>query len=312
MTTRAIPTTIQGLITFSARALAGVQNLGVTLDIAQNTAARIQTDRFDLVGESGSMTNPGKQAALNSKRSALTVARAARQIARAAGRKFCAIGVDLLKPQLGRRWNPAWLAAGFSRFSISTGQGNPLPMLIEFRNYLRDNPARANIAEGFTEPNADARIAAIESTEHGVNAAISARKLAAQERDAAVKKLRRRMTALREELALILSDTDARWLEFGFSRPADSQAPEPVSGLTATPGQPGTVIVQHAASARALDYRVTWKPQFASGDPTVVGLFADLAVTLSGLPSGTTIVVNVTARNNAGETQPASVTVLVP
>ena len=67
-----------------------------------------------------------------------------------------------------------------------------------------------------------------------------------------------------------------------------------------------------AASARAFDYRVSWNVQNGSGDSTVVGLFADLAVTLSGLPSGATIVVRVTARNNAGETQPANVTILVP
>jgi hypothetical protein len=88
--------------------------------------------------------------------------------------------------------------------------------------------------------------------------------------------------------------------------------PEEVTGLTATPGPPGQVLVQHEASARAVDYRVSWKPEIGSGEPTVVGLFADLAVTLSGLPSGTTIVVSVTARNEAGETQPTEVTVVVP
>ena len=72
------------------------------------------------------------------------------------------------------------------------------------------------------------------------------------------------------------------------------------------------MLVQHTASPRALDYRVSWKSQVSSGEPTEVGLFADLAVTLSGLPSRTTIVVGVTARNEAGETQPAEVTVVVP
>jgi hypothetical protein len=88
--------------------------------------------------------------------------------------------------------------------------------------------------------------------------------------------------------------------------------PSPVTGLVATPGLPGQVFVQHDASARALNYRVSWKPQVGSGEPTEAGLFADLAVVLSGLPSGTTIVVSVTARNAAGETLPAEVTVVVP
>jgi hypothetical protein len=57
---------------------------------------------------------------------------------------------------------------------------------------------------------------------------------------------------------------------------------------------------------------VSWTPQVSGGETTEVGLFADLAVMLSELPSGLTIVVSVTARNNAGETQPATVTVVVP
>jgi hypothetical protein len=85
-----------------------------------------------------------------------------------------------------------------------------------------------------------------------------------------------------------------------------------VTGLTATPGLPGTVLVEHGASARAESYRVSWKLQGSSGDPTEVGLFADPAVTLEGLPSGVTIVVSVTARNAKGETKPAEVTVVVP
>ena len=49
-----------------------------------------------------------------------------------------------------------------------------------------------------------------------------------------------------------------------------------------------------------------------SSDPTEAGLFADLAATLSGLPSGATIVVSVTARNEAGEAEPTFVTVVIP
>ena len=120
------------------------------------------------------------------------------------------------------------------------------------------------------------------------------------------------MTCLREELDLLLDVEDPRWLEFGFTRPVDTRRPAAVAGLTATPGLPGPVLVQYAASARAANYRVKWKPQQSSGEPTEVGLFADLVVTLSGLPSGTTIVVSVTARNEAGETQSAEVTVVVP
>jgi hypothetical protein len=312
MNTRTIPQSIPALVTACARALAGVQTLGATLSIAQNTEARFEVDYFDLVGEPGSLTNLGKNALLNAKRDSLTQARAARRAAVAAGVKFCSDGVDLLKPRFGRSWNPAWLAAGFSQTSIAVPRSNPLPVLLELRNYLRDNPTQEVTLQGFTLVNAEARITALNAAQQGLDAAVVARKVASQNRDGSVKRLRKRLTCLREELDLLLSDTDARWLEFGFTRPVDSRRPTAVTGLSATPGQPGNVLVQYAPSARALDYRVSWKPQVGSGEPTEVGLFADLAVTLSGLPSGTAIEVSVTARNEAGETQPAEVTVVVP
>lgn len=45
---------------------------------------------------------------------------------------------------------------------------------------------------------------------------------------------------------------------------------------------------------------------------TDVGLFSDLQALLSGIPSGTSIIVGVTARNDSGETQPTEATITVP
>ena len=313
MTTRIIPKNLPGLLSLGTEALAGVTNLGVTLSVAQNTAPRIATDHYDLFGEPGeNPTNRGKQAAFNAKRDLVRAARGARRAAVFAGRRFCAQAVDLFKGHLGRSWNSAWTAAGFTRFSIAVSTADVPTVLMEVRNYLRENPGRENAPLNITAVVADTHLAAVGAADVALNSAISTRKIAAQQRDLAVKKLRGRLSGLREELGRLMADTDQRWYEFGFSCPVDSKMPSPVTGLVVTPGLPGQVLVQHAASARAINYRVSWKVQNASGDPTVVGLFADLAVTLSGLPSGTTIVVSVTARNDAGETQPASVTIVVP
>ena len=313
MTTRKIPTSIPALIAFSGRSLSGAQALGVILALAQNTAARIAADRIDLVGEPGATpTIRGKEAEWLLKREALKTAQATLRTTKKEARDFCSDAVDLLKLHLGRTWNPAWEAAGFTRNTLSTTTGDTLPMLLRIRAYLRDHTAHENAPLNITAAEADAHIAAIQTGVQAVDAAKAASKLASAERTASVKRLTKRLRGLRDELAQLLAPDDARWYEFGFSRPVDQRMPNEVTGLTATPGQPGQVIVQHAASARALDYRVSWKPEVSSGEPMEVGLFADLAVTLSGLPSGTTIVVSVTARNAAGETQPAQVTILVP
>jgi hypothetical protein len=312
MTIRAIPYHVPTLINLGAEALSGAQALAATLGIAQNTAPRISTDLYDYVGDPGETTNHGKQAVLNLKRDAETAARENRQATRQAGREFCSKAVDLLKVHLGRTWNPAWVAAGFSRFSIAVSKANVLVTVLEIRNYLREVPTRESVPLGITATLADGHATALQTAEAALNAAIAARKLASEQRDAAVKTLRRRLMSLREELELLLSPTDARWYSFGFSRPVDTRMPAAVKGLVLTPAGAGKVLVEHEASARAIDYRVSWKPQDGSGDPTVVGLFADLAVTLNGLPTGLTVVVSVTARNSAGETQPTEATIVVP
>jgi hypothetical protein len=313
MNTRNIPTSPLALVAFAGRSLSGAQALGVTLNLAQNTAARISTDYVDYVGEPGpTPAIRGKDAESQLKREVLKTARAALRAAKAEAREFWSDAVDLLKIHLGRTWNAAWVAAGFTRFTLSTSKGDPLPMVLRIRGYLRDHPTHESAAVNVTAAQADAHIAAIHAAEQGVDAAKAAAKLASAERKASLKRLGARLTGLRDELDQILDDTDVRWYEFGFSRPVDSKMPNPVTGLVATPGLRGKVLVQHAASARASDYRVSWTPQVSGGTPTEVGLFADLAVTLSGLPSGLTIMVSVTARNEAGETQPASVTIVVP
>ena len=313
MTTRAIPYKLPSLRQLGTESLAGANALGATLSLAQNTAARISIDHYDVFGEPGETpTNRGKEAALNAKRDALTAAQGVRREAMGDGREFCAKAVDLFKAHLGRKWNSAWMAAGFTRSSIAVSKADVPTLLMEIRNYLRENVPRENAALGITAAAADTKLTAVDAATIAVSAAAAARKLAAQAFAEAKQKLRDRLGGLREELDRILSEDDSRWLQFGFSRPVDSRMPSPVTGLTATPGLPGQVQVQHAASARAANYRVSWKPQSESGETTEVGLFADLAMTLSGLPSGLTIVVSVTARNDAGETQPAEVTIVVP
>jgi hypothetical protein len=46
-------------------------------------------------------------------------------------------------------------------------------------------------------------------------------------------------------------------------------------------------------------------------EPVEVGLFSDRTVIIGGLPSGTSVIVSVTARNPAGETLPTNATIIV-
>jgi hypothetical protein len=307
-----IPQNRDVLVPLALRGQSGANALGTTIGIAQNTAARITTDIQNYVGDPGSLTNTGAQGLYNKKHAALTDARAARDAARAHAVKLCAAAIDALKAHLGRSWNPAWTAAGFGGQSLVVRPTTVEPKLIELRNYFRDNPTREVTSEGVTAAAFAAEIAALQTAEHSRDTAISDFRNARDARDAAAYALKKRISGLQEELGKLLSPSDNRWADFGFPRPIDGSMPERVHGLILTAGLPGTVLVQWEHAARAINYRVSWKPQSSSGDPIVAGLYGDGAATLSGLPSGVTIVVSVTARNDAGETQPTEATILVP
>ena len=301
------------LINLGSEVLVGAQSLSGELDLAQNTPSRIRADLYDYIGEPGeNPVNRGKLAAVALKSEAVKTARATRRAALAVGRKFCAKAVDIFKVHLGRAWNPAWSAVGFSRATIAVSKGDVQSMLYEIRNYLRGHPAAENAPLEITAALADAQLTVVEAANASLNRAIVEHKHAALARDAAEQKLRERISGLRSELDQLLADDDVRWYKFGFSRPIDESAPANVRGLSLAPAGPGQVLVTHQASARALDYRVSWKLQNAPGDPVEVGLFADLAVMLNGLPTGFPIEVSITARNSTGETRPATAIIVVP
>lgn len=307
-----IPTNRDLLLPLALHGQSGATALGSTINIAQNTAPRITTDIQNYVGEPGSLTNTGAQGLYNKKHAALTDARAARDAARADAVKLCVTAIDSLKAHLGRTWNPQWTAAGFGGQTLVVRPTTVAAKLIELRNYFRDNPTREVTSEGITAAAFDTQIAALQAAEHSRDTAISSFRNARDARKAAVYALKQRISGLQEELGKLLSPSDNRWADFGFPRPIDGSMPERVHGLILTAGLPGTVLVQWEHAARAINYRVSWKPQGSSGDPTVAGLYGDGEATLSGLPSGVTIVVTVTARNDAGETQPTEATILVP
>ena len=313
MKTRKIPTSIPALIAFALQALAGARARGAAVALAQNTAARIEADIVDYTGDPGpDPVNRGREAAWQLTREELSIARKALRVAKSEARKFWSDAVDLLKIHLGRTWNARWEAAGFTRYTLSTSRGEPLPMLLRVRSYFRDHAVRENAPLNITAAEADLRIAAIEQAQKDVGAALAASKQAAADRRNSVKRLRRRLTGLRQELEQLLEPGDVRWYEFGFSRRGDPRRPQPVRDLVVTPGQPGELLVQHAGSPRAVDYRVSWKVAESDGAWEEVGRFADATVLLRGLPSGAEVIVGVTARNEGGETPPSKVRMVVP
>jgi hypothetical protein len=267
MTTNAIPESHGALISLATLALAGAQSLGQQIDLRQCTAAAIAVDLYAVTGEPGNDTpSSGAQGVLNRARADSVQARAAYRDEVAAGCDFCARAVGLLKNMLGRQWNARWAEAGFSDGSLRIPR-KPLAKLTQLRAYFRAHPEHENAPLDVSAARADALIASIAAAEYAAEAGKAQRVGSKQVRDAAIKQLRRRMSALRNEITLLLKPSDPRWYEFGFRRPDDGRIPAKVSGLLVTPGLPSEVIVQWERASLAENYRVTWKLKDAESEP---------------------------------------------
>jgi hypothetical protein len=301
MKTNIIPEGYNPLINLAALALAGAQAHGAAINLEHNTGLLIQTDYFALAGNPATPEVLGKQGLLNAQLLTIKTTTATANSALRDGRKFCQTGFGLLKPLLGHKWNTDWQAAGFVGSNLRVPRV-PLSLLTQFRAYLEVNPTRESASAGFTAAAAQAHFVAIQNAIQARDTAKGARWSVKGARDAAFKQMRKRLSALRAELAQLLSKEDDRWYAFGFRRPADGRKPLPVSGLTLTGLGSGTVLVSWQPASLAENYRVTWKPTASIDPATEVGLFADTQATLTSLPAGVPLTIGVSARNDSGET----------
>jgi hypothetical protein len=211
---------------------------------------------------------------------------------------------------LGDRWSAAWLPTGFPNQSTAVPATTPArqELLAKLRDHFTATPAHQLPGQGVTAAQADAFLKALSASraavaEKGVD--LGKKKSA---RDTAETALRTRLSNAIAELGQLLADDDPRWHAFGLSLPSDPDTPEIVEGLVVTPTVPGTLYVHWTAARRAERYRVWIQVVGADADFRNVVTRDETDATLTGLPSGATVKVQVTAANEAGE-GPASAVV---
>jgi hypothetical protein len=300
------------MVVLGHHCVTAASDLAAEVNLKQNNSPAIAADLYDFVGLPG--TDPataGKQGAFNQRRIAVTAAANLRRTAVQQGRDFNAKAVNHLKMFLGRRWNPLWQSVGFTNGSIAL-PNDPMPLLLKLRPHFIANPTHELAAEEITAAKANTLTLTINAAFNAESTAVAARDNARDARDLSAAKLRSRLVGLRSELEQLLADDDHRWRRLGFTRPIDRRIPAVVTGLTLRPGGVvGEVIVEWQPSVGAQSYRVLRLIQTVDASPLEVGLFNEPMAIISGLPSGKTVVVTVSARNEAGETLPTSASILV-
>lgn len=241
----------------------------------------------------------------------------AQQVADSNGKAFIALTKSVLTPALGNSWSTQWGEVGFkdNSLAIPSAVADRQELLKSIHTWLAGNLTREVTTPDytFTAAAAEAAFDALSGARSAFNQStvIIGQKITL--RDAAVAVLEKRMRGLIGELEELLGDSDPRWYAFGLNAPADPATPGIPDGLALNPGSAGIVYAHWAAARRADHYRV-WK-QIVGVDTEfkAVSSVNDPDAALSGLPSGKTVKIQITAVNDAGESQPsATVEIVVP
>jgi len=315
MTTNSIPQVLERMILLGQVAYTGVLDLGVAIGVVLNTAPVIQTKLRAVIGTPplppGNVAIPGSLALYDEAVSDEIVANAAHRDALAAARTHCREAIDYLRRYLGRRWNSAWGAAGFTNASLAVPT-NPEVMLSRLRSYLVAHPEHANNDLGVSVAAVQLQLDAIDNTRRTARTKLAERVQAKENRDNSIVDLRRGLSGLRIELDQLLDADDERWYQFGFDRPSDGRAPSPVRTLTLRQGLTGELIANWTRAEVATSYRLSWRVNAPGATPVLVGLFTDRLATITGLSRGQSVIVSVAARNATGESAVTESTIVVP
>ncbi len=293
-----IPEQNNRLFTLAEDMIDGLTTTGAAVGVAQNTAAVMQ-------------------AALDAARTAETAFQAARQgkltattaqtIADSNAKAFAATAKRILVPHLGATWSTVWAQVGFVNGTIETPKtiAERLALIASLRDYLASHTAQENAPLGITAAAAGTLFTTFSTARAALNTAMQTLGNARQARDAAIGTLRIRARGLVTELATLLDNTDPRWYAFGLNAPGDPETPGIPEPPTLTAGAPGSgiLIADWPDTRRADRYRV-WLKKPADPAFLPVATTAESDTTLTILPIGISLQLQITAANDAGESSP--------
>ena len=298
MAANVLPKALPPLLTLAEDMADGLHTHEVAVGVKQNLEAVL---RAALVA-----VNTAELNFANAKAGKVTLTTAV-TVADSNGKAFIGTARGVLEPFLGTQPSTAWEPVGYPADSLALPptQAERQALLDDLKDYLTANPARENAPLVITAVRAGLLFTALSDGRSNANQGNTNAVQKKVLRDAAVKALRKRMRGLIGELEGLLADDDARWYAFGLNPPGAPETPEIPEGLVLAAGGAGELGADWSDAPRAGHYRV-WK-QVVGVDAgfIAVGSPTDSDFTLEGLPSGTTVKVQITAVNDAGESQPS-------
>jgi hypothetical protein len=170
--------------------------------------------------------------------------------------------------------------------------------------YLAAHPALEVPALLVTHQQAQTLHDALATAMSNLNAAWSSQRNLKSGRDTAESALRDRLGNLFNELSQFMEGDDPRWLEFGFNVPEDGEMPDLPEDLTVTPAGAGHLLATWTPGLRSARFHVFKQVVNVDPDFVFVETVTDPTADLNTFTPGQHVKVQVTAVNDAGETQP--------
>jgi hypothetical protein len=304
-----IPAALPQLFALTEDAADGAKDHGAAIGLKQNTETDI---RADLAAARGAEEIYGK--AKTAKDTFSTNLR----IADSNARSFIKSCSAYFSETISEDWSAAWSSTGFPNQStaVPPSQDERFSLMGSLITYFTDNPnMEVNTPKlVLTAVKAKALNTALIAARKAVNDGNTDAGTKRDARDAAVEDLKTRLRGLIAELSQLLDDNSPVWDAFGLNEPGASGTPDVPEALVLTPGgAAGTFHADWAHARNAARYHV-WV--FIVGVDTAyrnVATVTDTDATLTGLPSGKTAKIQITAVNDAGESAPsAEVSAVVP
>jgi hypothetical protein len=292
-----LPDSNDKVFALAARMIKGLHDLEVPLGIKQTTEA---------VLAAATAAGEGAESGYGESKTQRKAANADLTKEDGDGKVFIGNARKRLAKFFGERPSTEWDGAGWPQgtTSMPATQDERFALIKSLKNYFTLHPEHESVDMETTAALADAAWSAINAARGVLDTKVTNAGTAKVARDAAMKNLRDRMTALIAELDLLLADDDPRWHKFGLNRPADPETPEPPTFTTATPSLPGTGLVDWDDALRADHFRVWIFIVGVDTDWRAVVSPTDSDATITGLTTGQTVKVRVTSVNDAGESQP--------
>lgn len=202
---------------------------------------------------------------------------------------------------LGSSWSAAWAPLGFinGKLALPNTDAGRCQMLAAVQAYFGDHEQHENQAMNYTAAYAETLCGPLTDAVSNVEDCRFDVRTKRDARDAAIRLLDKKLSALRNELETVLDPMDPRWLKFFDRIPGDPRVPEKVEDVTAT-AQPNLILVDWPDAERAARYRLLKQVVGTDADFVLADTVDESEAQLTGVPAGATVKLQVVPINGAG------------